>query len=58
MLELGRKISDPQNDAIVDELFKEAEFVQDRKDDLDYLLCIQCTQIRDTKNDLSKAEIV
>ena len=35
ILELGRDISDPKNNAIVDELCEEAAFVQERKDDLD-----------------------
>ena len=43
-IELGRKISDPQNDSIFDELCKESVFVQEKKDDLDDLLCIQHVQ--------------
>ena len=55
---LGRKIFDPQNDAIVGELWEEAAFLQERKEDIDDLLHIQCTQIQDTKNSLCKAESV
>ena len=58
ILELGRDISDPKNNAIVDELCEEAAFVQERKEDIDDLLHIQCTQIQDTKNSLCKAESV
>ena len=49
ILELGCKIYYPQNDAIVDELCEESAFVQERKDNLDDLPCIQRTQIRDKK---------